>query len=195
MLCASGLAPCVNAQTLARPGWAGSGVTIEPWWRRAVFYRIDVEKFQDSDGDGRGDLAGIAMRLDYLQALGVDAIALRTPFAPADLDDLVKAAGGHHIRVMVELGPIAADASADAEVGAQADDAYVGAARTWLQSGVAGLYVDTADVAKAGDERAVKLMRSLRVLTDGFPGGRILVAEAAPANDSALQKQWRRRHI
>src|SRR3954464_13087116 len=44
-----------------------------PWWRRAVIYQIAVPSFQDSDGDGKGDLPGLIRRIDYLSWLGVDA--------------------------------------------------------------------------------------------------------------------------
>lgn len=64
------------AQTLARPGWAGSGLNGEPWWRSAVFYRVDARTFQDSDGDAIGDLPGLTSRLEYLGTLGVDALIL-----------------------------------------------------------------------------------------------------------------------
>src|ERR1044072_4104385 len=47
-----------------------------PWWKHAVIYEIYPRSFQDSNGDGIGDLNGITQRLDYLQALGVDAIWL-----------------------------------------------------------------------------------------------------------------------
>ena len=53
----------------------------DPWWRHAVIYEIYPRSFQDSNGDGIGDLNGIAQRLNYLQALGVDAIWI-TPFYP-----------------------------------------------------------------------------------------------------------------
>src|SRR5579859_7242729 len=43
------------------------------WWKRAVIYEIYPRSFQDSNGDGVGDLKGIAQRLDYLKDLGVDA--------------------------------------------------------------------------------------------------------------------------
>ena len=45
-----------------------------PWWRSAAFYQIYVRSFQDSNGDGVGDLQGIRSRLPYLQELGVDAL-------------------------------------------------------------------------------------------------------------------------
>jgi alpha-glucosidase len=46
------------------------------WWRRGAIYEIYPRSFQDSDGDGVGDLPGITARLPYLRALGVDAIWL-----------------------------------------------------------------------------------------------------------------------
>jgi len=50
--------------------------TYPPWWRGAVFYEIFVRSFYDTDGDGVGDFNGIARKLDYLRALGIDAIWL-----------------------------------------------------------------------------------------------------------------------
>ncbi len=52
------------------------------WWEGAVIYEIYPRSFQDSNGDGVGDLPGIISRLDYLKALGVDAIWL-TPIYPS----------------------------------------------------------------------------------------------------------------
>ncbi|HEV7885586.1 MAG TPA: alpha-amylase family glycosyl hydrolase, partial [Solirubrobacteraceae bacterium] len=46
------------------------------WWRDAVVYQIYPRSFQDSDGDGEGDLPGIVQRLDHIAALGADAIWL-----------------------------------------------------------------------------------------------------------------------
>ncbi len=61
--------------------------TSDLWWRTAVFYCLDVETFQDSDGDGSGDFAGLARRMDDLAALGITCIWLM-PFQPTpDLDD------------------------------------------------------------------------------------------------------------
>jgi alpha-glucosidase len=45
-----------------------------PWWKRGIVYQIYPRSFQDSNGDGIGDLKGIRQRLDYLAWLGVDAI-------------------------------------------------------------------------------------------------------------------------
>ena len=46
----------------------------ENWWKEAVAYQIYPRSFQDSNGDGVGDLQGIMSRLDYLQDLGIDVI-------------------------------------------------------------------------------------------------------------------------
>jgi alpha-glucosidase len=57
-----------------------------PWWEHAVFYEIAPLSFQDTDGDGKGDLKGIEKRLDYLQWLGIDAVWLTPFFASPMLD-------------------------------------------------------------------------------------------------------------
>ena len=46
------------------------------WWKEAVVYQIYPRSFQDSNGDGIGDIPGIISRLDYLKWLGVDAVWL-----------------------------------------------------------------------------------------------------------------------
>ena len=45
-----------------------------PWWSLALFYQVYPRSFKDSDGDGVGDLDGVTAELDYLKALGVDAV-------------------------------------------------------------------------------------------------------------------------
>jgi alpha-glucosidase len=72
----SSISPSLFAQTSAA---AKSGAE---WWKGAVVYEIYPRSFQDSNGDGIGDLNGIASRLDYLKTLGVDAIWL-TPIYPS----------------------------------------------------------------------------------------------------------------
>ena len=46
----------------------------QPWWKNAVVYQIYPKSFQDSNGDGIGDIRGIISRLDYLEDLGIDAV-------------------------------------------------------------------------------------------------------------------------
>lgn len=57
-----------------------------PWWESGVIYQIYPRSFQDSSGDGVGDLAGIRQRLDYVVRLGVDAIWL-SPIFPSPMAD------------------------------------------------------------------------------------------------------------
>jgi len=61
-------------------------MTVLQWWQRAVVYEIAPVSFQDSSGDGRGDLGGLLQRLDYLEWLGVDTIWL-TPIQPSPFRD------------------------------------------------------------------------------------------------------------
>ena len=101
------------------------------WWRDGVFYQIYPRSFQDSNGDGVGDLRGITQRLDHLngddESLGIDAIWLspfyRSPMADfgydvsdyrdvdpvfgamADFDQLLKEAHRRAIRVIIDLVP------------------------------------------------------------------------------------------
>jgi len=97
----------------------------DPWWRHAVIYEIYPRSFQDSNGDGVGDLNGITQRLDYLEQLGVDAIWI-APFYPspqvdfgydisdyraidpqygtlADFDRLLAEARRRQIRVLLDM--------------------------------------------------------------------------------------------
>jgi alpha-glucosidase len=95
------------------------------WWKNAVIYEIYPRSYQDSNGDGIGDLNGITQRLDYLQSLGVDAIWL-TPCYPSpqvdfgydisdyenidpqygtlqDFDRLIAEADKRHIRILMDM--------------------------------------------------------------------------------------------
>lgn len=57
-----------------------------PWWKGSVIYQIYPRSFQDSDGDGVGDLPGITSRLDHVASLGVDAIWI-SPFFKSPMRD------------------------------------------------------------------------------------------------------------
>jgi alpha-glucosidase len=123
------LAVCMAATGLfAQTGAVASGAAAtddSTWWKHAVIYEIYPRSFQDSSGDGVGDLNGITERLDYLQALGVDAIWI-SPMYPSpqvdfgydisdyenvdpqygtlkDFDRLVAEAGKRNIRVILDM--------------------------------------------------------------------------------------------
>ncbi|HXO69912.1 MAG TPA: alpha-amylase family glycosyl hydrolase, partial [Bradyrhizobium sp.] len=88
--------------------------TAQLWWRNGVFYQIYPRSFQDSNGDGVGDIRGIIERLPYVSALGVDAIWL-SPIFPSPMADF-----GYDISDYVGIDPL---------FGAMADfDALVSAA-------------------------------------------------------------------
>ncbi len=162
------------AQTLARPGWAGSGMMSETWWRNAAIYRIDVRAYQDSNGDGQGDLRGIASRMDYLQKLGVDAVVLDNLGDPNESDagfaEVLRAALPRHIHVLVTLQETLNDS----------DDDVAARARLWLTRGAAGIYLRSTRTP----EEVAPLLHLLRTLTDSFPGNRVLLSEAANDPDT-----------
>lgn len=70
------------------------------WWKKTVVYQIYPLSFQDSNGDGIGDLNGIRLRLDYLKDLGVDVIWL-SPVYKSPMDD-----NGYDIADYLEIDPI-----------------------------------------------------------------------------------------
>jgi len=69
------------------------------WWRDAVVYQIYPRSFQDSDGDGEGDLRGIVARLGHIADLGADAIWL-SPFYPSPMAD-----GGYDVADFTDVDP------------------------------------------------------------------------------------------
>lgn len=61
--------------------------TSLPWWQNGVIYQIYPKSFQDSTGNGFGDIAGVTRRLDYLLQLGVDAIWLTPVYLSPQVDN------------------------------------------------------------------------------------------------------------
>ncbi|HMR48654.1 MAG TPA: alpha-glucosidase [Arachnia sp.] len=84
-----GLVDTLLALVNQHPGSPSGEAAEKPadaWWREAVFYQVYPRSFQDSDGDGIGDLRGILSRLDYLAELGVDCLWLSPIFASPNQD-------------------------------------------------------------------------------------------------------------
>jgi len=100
---------------------------MSEWWRGAVIYQVYPRSFQDSNGDGIGDLAGITRRLEHIASLGVDAVwispFMKSPMADygydvedyravdpmfgsdADFDDLLEKAHKLGLKLLVDLVP------------------------------------------------------------------------------------------
>jgi alpha-glucosidase len=70
------------------------------WWQTGVIYQIYPRSFQDSNGDGIGDLQGITQRLPYLVELGVDAMWL-SPIFPSPMADF-----GYDISDYTDIDPL-----------------------------------------------------------------------------------------
>lgn len=97
----------------------------KPWWKNAVVYQIYPKSFQDSNGDGIGDIKGIISRLDYLEELGIDAVWLSPVYCSpqddngydisdyqdidpmfgnlSDMEELIREAKKHNIRIVMDL--------------------------------------------------------------------------------------------
>lgn len=97
----------------------------DKWWKKSVIYQIYPKSFQDTNGDGIGDLQGIIKRLDYLEDLGIDAIWLspvyQSPQADngydisdyqgidpmfgtmQDMEKLISEAKKHNIKIIMDL--------------------------------------------------------------------------------------------
>jgi alpha amylase-like protein len=170
------------SQTLARPGWVGSGMNTDVWWKHAIVYELNPINFNPTDASG---LHGVAQRLDYIRSLGADAILL-TPIQPDathaqsidpafgtldDLDDLIHEASRHNIRILLDLDPHIPAAD------------LPNVARFWLNRGIAGFHVVGA-TPEAHAQAA-----ELRKATSTYLGQRILIGDVDPTLSSSPQQR------
>jgi alpha-glucosidase len=172
LLLASALSSFALAQTLARPGWAGSGMNADPWWKHAVIYHVDPANFGPSEGS---PVHSLTQRLDYLHSLGVDALLL-TPIQPEstqaqaidpalgtldDIDDLIHQASRRNIRVLLDLHT-------------DSSDNLSTAAHFWLNRGVAGLH-------PVGAANPALTIAELRKASAGYLGQRVILGDLDPS--------------
>ncbi len=185
------------AQMLAHPGWSGNGMAAEAWWKQAVIYEIYPSSFQDASG--KGTLKGITQRLDYLQTMNVDAIAISPMYAPLqagadyttgytviapqygtmdDFDALMREAGRRNIRVLLGM---------DLDPAVIGEKAALESVHFWLNHGVAGfeLYASTVPPTEVHS-----LLHDLRKATDAAVGQRMLVGETSAGTAAELTKMY-----
>ena len=174
------------AQTLARPGWAGSGMQAEQWWKGAVICEVRAGDAKVPGGGGAGAgpqaaggsiLHGLVAHMDDLQTLSADAVLLRGIDAdgaegqagggrmnPAfgsteEFDELMQEASHRRIRVLVELAP------------QLSGEKRTQIARFWLSRGVAGVVTGALSVVE---------MREMRGAVRGYAGERVVITTADP---------------
>ncbi|HYO32777.1 MAG TPA: glycoside hydrolase family 13 protein [Nocardioidaceae bacterium] len=114
-----------------------------PWWQTAVIYQVYIRSFADSNGDGVGDVRGLRAKMEYLAALGVDALWVN-PWYPSPMED-----GGYDVADYRNIDP-SFGTLADAEaVIAEAHELglkvlldivpnHTSAAHPWFQAALAG---------------------------------------------------------
>jgi alpha-glucosidase len=195
----------VLAQTLARPGLAGSGLNPDPWWMHAVFYRIGERTLDISLGAPKEtvDFKAITAKLDALQSLGIDALIVPMPQAPQqssahnasetavkdaeapihnaaldDFDELIHQASSRGIRVLLTFPASGLNADLPA------------IAQLWLNHGIAGFHVVTP--APTTPDEAQAIVQALRKVTNAAVGQRIVISDYVPdwSDYDPKTQQW-----
>jgi Alpha amylase, catalytic domain len=179
------LAAPVQSQVLARPGWAGSGISTDVWWKHPVVYQVNPINFSPSPDPAGSGLHGVAQHLDYIKSLGADALLL-TPIQPDathaqsidpaygtldDLDDLIHEASRQNIRVLLDLDPRIPAAD------------LPNVARFWLNRGIAGFHVN--GVTPEAHAQAAELRKA----TGSYLGQRILIGDVDPTVSISPQQR------
>jgi len=176
-----------SAQQLAHPGWVGSGITPDPWWKHAVFYYIEPSLPASPDPSDQTaaskpvpDFKQISAQLDSLHTLGVDALLLPMPPMPDasspdsasptasldDFDELLHQASLRNLRVLITFP--ASSVTADLPA----------IARFWLSRGVAGFRLVTPP--ETSPQFASVVEQTLHKITSSAVGARIILADFNP---------------
>ena len=169
----------------------------QDWWKRAVFYQLSPRAFQDSDGDGVGDLGGVLRRLSHLDWLGVDAVCLGRVFPAHDagstddisswmavdpqlgtidqLDELIARLHERAQRLLLDLPPNLPSEPVDPKARA----ALRQVAHFWLDRGIDGFRL-SARAPTPG------WTGEIRAVVDQYPG-RVVLGEAEAGDHSRPQ--------
>jgi alpha-glucosidase len=175
---------------MAHPGWVGSGITPDPWWKHAVFYQIAPPNTSSESADISGQTSAlkqdqyfsdISSQLDSLHTLGVDALLLPMPRMPDasspdanldDFDELLHQASRRDIRVLITFP--ASDLTADLPA----------IARFWLSRGVAGFRLVTPP--GTNPQFAEVIEQTLHKITASAVGARIVLSDFNPDAPTSL---------
>jgi glycosidase len=158
-------------------------VTVaERWYRNGVIYNFDVRAFQDSNGDGVGDLHGLISRIDYLGRLGVTTLWL-SPVHPSPWRD-----GGYDVTDHYDFQPDLNIANPDVR------EELAKIVSFWDRLGVSGFRIDAApfviertEPGGGPDKRDYSVLTELRERTSWRRGDAAFLAEANVPNDDLIR--------
>ncbi|RCW45113.1 alpha-glucosidase [Halopolyspora algeriensis] len=153
------------------------------WWSDAVIYRVDVRAFDDSDGDGVGDLNGVRERLGYLELLGVDAVWMTGVLAGpvgkpgqarevdpilgdlTSFDRLVAETHASGLRVAIDIA-VTRHSAEQPEVHEELERTL----RFWMDRGVDGFRLGAAPgMAHPADDATHRILRTARAVVGESP--------------------------